>query len=548
MSPIQISKIGLAALLILLAAALRAPQIDGDPPAGDVSRSGDFLADEGIQATNALQWALTGEWYIPQAFNPAVNTPVFTLYEFGLMKAFGVSLATVRYGAIVCGVLSLALFYFLLTRFDRRAAWFALGLGAIHFPLLIYNRLALIENLLLIFCVALALILIAVARRPSDPKWVVAFWLVFALAYLTKPIVLFFIPLFFAVAWQADSKARKKILGISLLTAAGLAAAVWILWISRFSDDWSYYQRVNLSERMDLNPIALAKNYARYFSHLKLFEFMPVLYTLALLMTARGLYFFRGKETPLVERILILWLALGWLQFAFLAYSPPRFAVMLIPPILGLNGLFFSEMFGRDRSQSKSWPGVALVAVLIVCVAQIAFGFYRVKNGQMYPSCFLALIAPAAVLALWLFSKQKLNRATVGWSLLALIAAVQSFQIFRFHLNMEFSLRHALRETAAVLQQEDPPAKKVIAGDLAHMVAFEARAPFVDTGCRPERLPQRLNTARPNYLILEDGDAGLARLKEGMPGYWQNVKPLKRFTILNNYRSGRDAVLYILEE
>jgi hypothetical protein len=181
-------------------------------------------------------------------------------------------------------------------------------------------------------------------------------------------------------------------------------------------------------------------------------------------------------------------------------------------------------------------------------LAQIAFGFYRLRSGQVYPSCFFPLLAPAAVLAVWLFSKQKLSSSQLGWSLLGLIIAIQGFQIIRFHTQMDFSLYKALRETAAILQNDETPGTRVIAGDLAHMAAFEARAQFVDTGCRPERLPQRLKTTRPNYLLLEDGDAGLARLKELMPGYWQDFKPLKRFTILNNYRSGRDAVLYILEE
>jgi len=45
---------------------------------------------------------LTGEWYTPDAFNPGVNIPIFMVYEFLLMKLFGQSLTTVRYGGVFC--------------------------------------------------------------------------------------------------------------------------------------------------------------------------------------------------------------------------------------------------------------------------------------------------------------------------------------------------------------------------------------------------------------------------------------------------------------
>jgi 4-amino-4-deoxy-L-arabinose transferase-like glycosyltransferase len=539
----------LLGLSILLAAVVRSPQIYGDPPAGDVSRSGDFISDEGTGSSNALQWILTGEWHTPDALNTAVNGPIFTLFEIGMMKVFGANLAAVRCGGILSGLITLLLLYFLIAQFDKVAALLALFFGAFNFALIVYNRLAFFENLLLVWLIGLGLLTVAIVRRPDNHKLVVAFWLVFALAYLTKALVIFFVPLFVIMTFRVDARSRKRIWGISAICIITFASLVWLLWFSRYVEDWRYYQQVNVGDRLDLNPIAIALNYARYLFHLKFFEFMPVQYTIALLMVARGIHHIvLRKEISLIEQLFIFWLLLGSLQLGFSAYSPGRYSLILLPPILALNGLFFSQLRGPAPAESKPWPGILLAMVMAIGFLQISFGFYRLHSGQFYPSCFLPLLAPIPAIMIWLFSKEKLSKAATVWGLAGLIIAIQSFQVIRFHVNMEFSLYSALKDVAAILRDGNGSEKVVLAGDLAPMVAFVAHVPVIDITYRRELVPQRVREMQPKYLFLEDGDEGLARLREQMPEYWDSFRPLKRYRILNNYRSGRDAVLYGLIE
>ncbi len=178
---------------LVVAALLRFPQIYADPPAGDISRSGVFLADEGTNGYNSLQWILAGRWHTIDAFNPGVNTPIFMVYQFLWMKLFGVSLASVRYSGIFCGLLALVMLYFILSKSNKTAGLIALILGAVNFPLIIYNRLALNENLLLVCLLGLVLILLSFLQNPQHSKMVFAFWGVFFLGYLTKSLILFFI-------------------------------------------------------------------------------------------------------------------------------------------------------------------------------------------------------------------------------------------------------------------------------------------------------------------------------------------------------------------
>ncbi len=135
---------------VLIFILLRAFAIYADAPAGDISRSGVFLADEGLHGYNAVHWVLTGHWHVKDDINHGVNSPLFMLYEYALLNAFGISLATVRYGALFLGLLALLLLFFILYRGHETAAWIALGSGVFCYPWLIYQRLAVLENLLVL--------------------------------------------------------------------------------------------------------------------------------------------------------------------------------------------------------------------------------------------------------------------------------------------------------------------------------------------------------------------------------------------------------------
>ncbi|MFX0211661.1 MAG: glycosyltransferase family 39 protein, partial [Candidatus Hodarchaeota archaeon] len=236
------------------------------------------------------------------------------IYESLLMKLFGPSLATVRYGGVFCGILALVVIYFILSKLDKTAGLIALILGVVNFPLIIYNRLALMENLLLVFILCLALILLAMLQKPRDLKLILAFWVVFFLGYLTKPLIVFFIFLFFAIVLQIEGKTRKHILSFSLLYIVLLSTFLWFFWISNYPEDWQYFQQLNIGSRISFDPQIIMQNYTRYIARLKLYEFMPALYTIALLEVLRGISgLFKKRRIAQIQGFFICWLVFGWL-------------------------------------------------------------------------------------------------------------------------------------------------------------------------------------------------------------------------------------------
>ncbi len=524
-------------LALILALVLRLPHIEGDPPAGDLSRSASFLADEGIHGYNALHWAITGNWYIADGFNPGVNTPVFMLFEYALLRTFGVHLKTVRYGAMVCGLLALVLLALLLRRLSRRAALMGGFLWAMAFPLVIYNRLAFIENVLLVFMLLLALLYVGFLEQPLRLWLIVAGVAVFMAGWLTKPTLIFLLPAFLAGLLYLRPANRRRAIGMALLTAIAVVAALYFFWIRRYADDWAYYQSIHMAERMPQSLGEILLNYARYFGHLKLFEFMPLIYGLALvqffwLMPA---LLKREEQRPVVV-LLVFWFVFGVGFLGFFAYSPPRYSLLLLPAVIGLAVMALDQWLVGDRPvRLPGWMKTAYVALVSL---QIAFGLYRYfAQGQAYPSTVLPGLA-LLILPLW-------SRRGGRWrfALPVLIVLVQLGQAVRYHASMEFSLRDGMRRVAELIREHGRGPDSVLAGDSAMLFAFEARVRSIAVMYREDRLPMLFRRWRADFLLLED-PSELPRLQRLMPEYLRRLQPLAQFSLMNNYAHGRDAVLY----
>jgi len=532
--------------IIALAALVRLPQIYGDPPAGDISRSGDFLGDEGIHGHNALHWAITGEWHIPGAYNPAVNTPVFTLFEYSLLRIFGVSLATVRYGAVFCGVLTVLLLFILFRRHDVVAANVAALLAAVNFPLMVFNRLAFLENLLLCFILTGSVFLIIYLREPHCRFMLFAFWVAIFLGYLTKASIVFFAIVFAGMVWRQQAMVRRQTFVLSIAAIIIIVTPLWFFWISPHLDDWLYYQQINVAERFTFSPLAIAENYARYIAHLKFFEFMPGAYVIALMMALRCTRDIVKKNALSdIHRLLCLWFWAGVLFAGGVAYSPPRYSLVLIPAIAGLNGLFFAELFKRSSPHTaQEWPRFSFWIVGTVILLQTIFGVYRIAAyDQIYLSCFLPLVGFLTLYAIRQAAREGNAKRLAVWGLAVLIVIEQAAQIISYHAKMEYSLYDTIQKVRRIFENDPHREQIVLAGDSAMLLSFELRVPTVDVIFRKERLPEVIEQWRPNYLFLED-PAELSRLQKQMPDYWQHLTVLGRFRLMNNYKHGRDAMLY----
>lgn len=159
-------------LILLIGFLLRVINLSGDAPAGDISRSGVFYVDEGTYAHNVVNKALFGEWFLSDDYNAMSNVPVFSLVQYEMVRALGVGLVQIRAGAIFYSLFSLFLLWFILKSVDSNAAFIALILGSGNYFFIIYNRLALLENLLNLLLVIIAGLLFIYYDK-QKPVWLI---------------------------------------------------------------------------------------------------------------------------------------------------------------------------------------------------------------------------------------------------------------------------------------------------------------------------------------------------------------------------------------
>ncbi len=529
--------------LFALAALLRLPMITADPPGGDLSRSAALLTDESIYNNNALHWVVRGDWYIEDGFNPAVNTPLHLLAGYAFLKLGGTGLASLRYGAVASSLIFLLLFAALLRPAGRDVRSIALLLAAVAFALVQYNRLALVENLLVTALTAQAVVLVRwVLPQPASSGRLFVLALLWCAGLLVKTTALFFAGVILIALLLYGGRQRWRAVALFCLSAAILLVLIQKFWIARFPVDWAYFTGLNIGERLPDSPAAVLSNWLRFFGRLKLYEFMPLIFFTGLFAFFSA--FARiGTLRPL-EGVLLLWLLIGLAALSLVAYSPPRYMLVVLPPLIGFSALFWQRLL-RDAAFPGSVPFPVWWASGAIVMLQIAYSFFRyLRDGKIYASVFLPLLA--GVFLLWLLSRRASGKATEGGKIwLALVVLIQLGQSANWFRQAEFSVQDMTREVAKILHR-DAGKPLVIAGDIAALAGLEAGVPALDIMYRRDRLPVLWQRWQPRYLLLED-PAELHRLRQEFPGMIRRAVVLRRFTLIKNYIRGQDAVLYAIE-
>lgn len=531
-------------LLVLLAFALRIPLITADAPGGDLTRSSDFLGDEGIWGVSALRWALSGDWQVADAYNPGAAVPLFMLLEYGLFRVFGIDLAMLRYASVVASVLFILGFYVLLKRINPPSALLAAALLALSFPLVIYNRLAFLENTVLMFWGLSLLLFYHYLEHKPGTVTLCCFWLALAAACLSKPTALFLLPVLVATLVLYRRAHWHHFLFWSALCAIVIMALYLRCWIVPHYPDWAFFHQLNVGSRVDWNLHAILKNWFTYLAHLHFFAFMPLTFTLAFWQILASLGAWRRRETvPLRVGFFVLWAVAGFLFFGLFSYSPTRYAVLWLPAVIALAADWLATDDREGWRGRLSWPGYLLLVLLIA--SQCSYAIYRYLHyGKLLPSLVLPWLALPGLWLLWRVESGQRRRG-LKWLWLAFIVATQLVQIVRYYAFPHFTLHAALSDAAACIRM-DPHKYKVLAGDSAGLIAFQARTPVVDVVFRPETLPQLVERMPPLYLFLED-PAILARLQKQMPAFFSAAREIRRYRIMDNYAHAADAVLYRLE-
>ncbi len=209
--------------------------------------------DEGWYANAAVRHFLWGSWYLPGDFNPAVALPVWPLLEGALFHFTGVSLVAVR--ALTVAVFgSTLLFTFLLVRRweSRTVALAATGLAAVSPFLYAFDRLAILEPLVLSLMLASMLLADSLARsrtgRGVYSRGVLLGVLLVALV-LTKTTAAFIFPSILYMLWYPLRSHLRRFVeraAIPAVVAAVIGAIYYVALVRpHYKADFFYLFKAN---------------------------------------------------------------------------------------------------------------------------------------------------------------------------------------------------------------------------------------------------------------------------------------------------------------
>ncbi len=417
----------LTALLIVLAGAalLRGAWLTADPPTRPPE--GIVWHDEGAWVHNARNRALWGAWRTDE-WNPVFIAPVFTGLEYAAFRAFGVGTWQARTVPVASGLLAVALLAAgLASVAGRRAALIGACLLATNYVFVMWNRAALMESTMTAFIVASWAAYALAERRPVMGLLA---GLAVVLAWFTKASAAFFVLALVsdavATLWLTWSGGLRDRLAVTRPSPQVARAAAWTLFgvglggalaLAAFVlPHWSEYRFYNWQIAVMRKPDYAVRALVDRAS------WLPIVhdyFTRMWLVTATGALGLvaiaaRWRRARPAERLLVLWVLLGFVELVVHDAGNERRYVMFIPALIALASLLLgrpgpvvpspAELEGRAR-----WVALPLVLFLayLVLGSLVRLAFLNEVGPPVRTSAALALVSGALVVWRW--------RAICGW-------------------------------------------------------------------------------------------------------------------------------------
>gem|GEM_PF-4186676 len=345
--------------LTLLFLLIRLPFLTADPPAGF---SLDFFGDEGCWVHNVRNRVLFDAWILDDINMAYLISPTYCFSTYLFLKTFGSGLYQARLVSAASGALAPLLLFLILSRlWDRRAAFWGAVLLGCNFFFLCFNRIALVDSLLLMATLLFFWLWIAGRDRPAF-RFLAG--VAFAAACLVKVSALFVAPaLFFLLLRERSNQNFRTRHAVSCLIAflAGCAVVFAGYMVLVAYPNFHYIQILKgkfTRHNFPLNPVHMIANFSIYIVRqhgegvaLKnFFLWAPFIILTAWLYMIHFFYrlLLEGKSIwRKISRVEIL--ALSWL-FSYLlilgpmAYKPDRRYIMLLPPLIILALRFLLEV------------------------------------------------------------------------------------------------------------------------------------------------------------------------------------------------------------
>lgn len=400
----------LAALLLALLLCVRLVLITADPPY-DLSTSGGPYGDPGGYSFNARNKVLFGTWEVDDYNMMYLSFPPHCM-TFISFKLLGVGLAQQNLVPVLFSLGSLILFFLILRhRFSYAWALGGSGLLGINYLFLMYSRVA---NRVMppIFFILLGLYFLQ--KETRKPFYFVGAGMSFFLALISKSVV-FYVLAAVGIGYLIFAFLHRKIKEIAsqvtwLILGVLGPGILWLLFIYIPHRDFiQSFSRLNV--RYLIPPANFSSLLRNFWTRPPiLLSQMPVICVLAalgslvlLLKIAR-----EKNKLPLIDWIVLLWFATGYLYYALIQQRVPRHVVPQIIPLVFLT-ISFAHHLMAPRPEEKKKPQYSFGLVLFLWLLfPVSLGL---KNlAKQFPDLFRdqtslngSFLVLSAVLAFLLF-------------------------------------------------------------------------------------------------------------------------------------------------
>ncbi|WP_299403121.1 glycosyltransferase family 39 protein [Acaryochloris sp. IP29b_bin.148] len=380
MSTINTKTMGLGFLIVIsiLFIGLRFVNIEADFPS-NLTFSSALYTDEGWHLSAAINYFVTGDWYIEGDFNPAVNLPIGHFIQAMTFRIFGMSLASARSTVVVCFTLTVCFVFLLAAKYvDSVAAIFAIFFLSVNFFTFAYSRLAILEILML----ALVLLAIWLASLSTQklPFIVVSLSsILLVIATLTKTTAISALPALLYLSSQRGKTRQHKVLW------AALSATIFIVILfsynsiasQTYTDDFLYFKNLTLAERLSPSFLRIIKNFLLGIVQARRIE--PFVYLFTVLSNLFLLLYSNFFRKNILVHISLLWMLAYFGVLSVTAYHPSRYFVPLIVPV--------SFLFGTAMSLSKCHLNkqASFFIQCLICSFILVSNGYKIINHISLP-------------------------------------------------------------------------------------------------------------------------------------------------------------------
>ncbi|OHD66794.1 MAG: hypothetical protein A2176_09975 [Spirochaetes bacterium RBG_13_51_14] len=509
-------------LLILLFTGMRIVHINADAPQ-DLTISAATYTDEGFKTYEPRNYVLFGDWHwTPEDEYGGWGkvSPLTTIPYLWIFRHFSVSYASIRLLSVVYAAITMIfLFLFLARNFDRFTGLIGLILFGVNYFTAMYNRLGLYESHLICY-IMIAFFGFAETFRPFRPRHAgetrarhaagkfaarAPFFLIGLLAvgagfFIKRNLLVIFPAIVPALALHLGSRSHKSerfmnrlfigIIGFIFLfymIFAHLMALRNILVFSLMSYRIFGQPIIAFLPFTAFDPLymVLAKGLYMEFVFLHPFTFFAgfsfALYTFY--------QYLEKNRRNTADLFFSSWLLFGFLFMTLMYYSPSRYYLLFIIPLIALTARFITGFVGEDMAsfftEKKRFPHNILFGlfitfavlytgiVLLVQAVPVSFRNYLVEN--IYPAylkgdfgnvafiILFALLVWLGCIAATILNRRRLlellKRANFPVILLTIILALQLFQYGKWFLFHEHNLYTASKELGREL-----PRNAIIAG------------------------------------------------------------------------------------